>query len=251
MFETSLGHAGEHLGDILKLRPPELPPPLTMSDALSSNGVTRLPVRPAFCNAHSRRNFFDIKSRHPEEIDWLLETYACIWKAEDAVKKDNLNPQQRLAYHQQHSLPAMQTIREWAVNALEKEDFEEYSALGKAIQYFLKHYDRLILFCVEPGALIDNNRMEEKLKLVIRGRKTAHFYKTVNGAGVSNVLTSLIATAYGADENVYDYLIALQRHQQRIKENPRAWLPWNYKKTLENIEVSSKNSVSDMTEKPD
>jgi transposase len=242
LFETSLGHAGEHLNSILKLRPSGLPPPLTMSDALSSNSVTALAVKSAFCNSHARRNFFDIKSRHPAEIDWVLETYAGIWEAEDIIKEENLNPDQRLAYHQQHSLPAMQSIRDWAANKLEKEDFEEYSALGKAIHYFLKHYEKLILFCVEPGALIDNNRMEEKLKILIRGRKMAHFYKTVNGASVANVLISLVATAYGADENVYDYLVALQRHKQHIKEDPRTWLPWNYKKTLDTIDATSKNS---------
>lgn len=241
LFETSLGHAGEHLGSILNLRPTGLPPPLTMSDALSSNSVTTLAVKAAFCNSHARRNFFDIKSRHPAEIDWVLETYACIWKAEDAVKEENLDPNQRLAYHQQHSLPVMQAIRDWAANKVEEDDFEEYSALGKAIHYFLRHYDKLILFCVEPNALIDNNRMEEKLKIVIRGRKTAHFYKTVNGAGVANVLISLIATAYGADENVYDYLVALQKYKQRVKEESWVWLPWNYKKTLNTIETTSKN----------
>lgn len=242
LFETSLGHAGEHLASILKLRPAELPPPLTMSDALSSNGVITLATNAAFCNAHARRNFFDIKSNHPDEINWVLETYARIWTAEDEVKEDNLNSTQRLAYHQEHSLPAMKAIREWAENKLAAEDFEEYSALGKAICYFLKHYDKLILFCIEPGALIDNNRMEEKLKIIIRGRKTSHFYKTVNGAGVANVLVSLIATAYNADENVYDYLVALQRHQQHVKEKPEAWLPWSYKKTLSEIEVVAKNN---------
>jgi transposase len=245
LFETSLGHAGEHLDSILKLRPPGLPPPLTMSDALSSNSVIALAVKAAFCNAHARRNFFDIKSRHPDEIDWVLETYARIWKAEDAVQEENLNPNQRLAYHQQHSLPAMQAIRDWAANKLDEEDFEEYSALGKAVHYFLRHYDKLVLFCVEPGALIDNNRMEEKLKILIRGRKMAHFYKTVNGASVANVLISLIATAYNADENVYDYLVALQRHKQRVKDEPRVWLPWNYKETLNTIEIASQNRGDD------
>jgi transposase len=232
LFETSLGHAGEHLDSILKLRPASLPPPLTMSDALSSNSVIALAVKAAFCNSHARRNFFDIKSHHPAEIDWVLETYARIWKAEDVVKERNLNPDQRLAYHQEHSLPAMQAIRDWAASKLNEDAFEEYSALGKAIHYFLRHYEKLTLFCIESGALIDNNRMEEKLKILIRGRKMAHFYKTVNGAGVANVLISLIATAYEADENVYDYLVALQRHKQSVKENPEAWLPWNYKMTL-------------------
>lgn len=241
LFETSLGHAGEHLGSILKFRPLGLDPPLTMSDALSSNSVIALAVKAASCNSHARRNFFDIKSRHPAEIDWVLETYARIWKSEDDVKEKNLNPDQRLAYHQQHSLPAMQAIRDWAAKKKEEEDFEEYSALGKAIHYFLRHYDKLILFCIEPGALIDNNRMEEKLKILIRGRKMAHFYKTVNGAGVANVLISLIATAYDADENVYDYLIAIQKHKQHVKEEPNAWLPWNYKKTLDSVKIMSKN----------
>jgi len=242
LFETSLGHAGEHLDSILKLRPPELALPLTMSDALSSNSVIALAVKSAFCNAHARRNFFDIKSRYPAEIDWVLETYARIWKAEDTVKEENLNPNQRLGYHQQYSLPAMQAIRAWAEKKIEGEDFEEYSAFCKAIQYFLKHYDKLILFCIEPNALIDNNRMEEKLKILIRGRKMSHFYKTINGAGVANVLISLIATAYNADENVYDYLLALQKYKQRVKEDPGAWLPWHYKKTLNTIiETASKN----------
>ena len=83
--------------------------------------------------------------------------------------------------------------------------------------------------------MIDNNRMEEKIKIPIRGRKTAHFYKTAIGAQVANVLISLIATADGAGINVYDYLIALQQNQARVKENPINWLPWNYKKFLQEL----------------
>jgi hypothetical protein len=53
--------------------------------------------------------------------------------------------------------------------------------------------------------------MEEKLKIVIRGRKSAHFYKTIKGAHVANVLISLIATTDQAHKNVFDYLQELQR----------------------------------------
>jgi len=240
LFETSLGHAGEHLDSILKLRPSGLPPPLTMNDALSSNSVTAVPVKAGACNAHARRYFFDIKSRHPADIDWLLENYALIWQAETVVKEENMDPDKRLSYHKEHSLPVMESIRCWAEGKLVEEEFEEHSAFGKAIGYFLKHYDKLILFCVEPGALIDNNQMEEKLKIVIRGRKTSHFYKTVNGAGVANVLISLIATAYTANENVYDYLLALQRNQEHVKNHPQEWLPWVYKKTLSSIHINLK-----------
>jgi len=27
---------------------------------------------------------------------------------------------------------------------------------------------------------------------------------------------------------VFDYFNAVQRHHQAVKENPAAWMPWNY-----------------------
>ena len=237
LFETSLGHAGEHLDSILQNRPNNLPAPKIMSDALSSNKVTKTRVIISYCNAHSRRQFYDLEKLYPEEIGWVLDTYGKIWEHEAIIKDKKMSDEKRLAYHQEHSLPAMTSIREWAVKKMESEDFEEYSALGKAIKYFHKYYDGLIMFCVVLGAPIDNNRMEEKLKIVIRGRKTAHFYKTVNGAGVANVIISLIATAAQADVNSYDYLVALQKNRSKVKENPKDWLPWNYEKTLSEANI--------------
>ena len=114
----------------------------------------------------------------------------------------------------------MEAIKEWALKRKQSKTFEQHAALGKAINYFLRHYDRLILFCVEPGALVDNNPMEEKLKIVIRGRKTAHFYKTAVGAGVANVLISILATAHSPEVNVYNSLLALQQNQEAVRENP-------------------------------
>ncbi len=106
---------------------------------------------------------------------------------------------------------------------------------GKAIKYLVRHYEKLTQFCRVAGALIDNNRMEETLKLMIRNRKTAHFFKTVNGAGVANVLTSIIATAMRAKVNLFEYLTILQRHQAEVASDPKAWLPWDYQNTLQKI----------------
>lgn len=240
LFETSLGHAGEHLNGILKNRTPGLSPPLTMSDALSSNHVTQCEVKKAYCNAHARRQFVDIEHLYPKDVEWVLNTYALIWEADDAAKEKSMNNQERLAYHKEQSLPAMEKIKTWAEEKQASEDFEEHGGLGKAIKYFLKHYDHLILFCIEPGALIDNNRMEEKLKIIIRGRKTAHFYKTAVGADVANVLISLIATAYGARENIYEYLTTLQKNKEYVKASPADWLPWTYRNTIERVVEESK-----------
>jgi transposase len=248
LFDTSLGHAGEHLDAILLKRNGSLPLPLIMCDALSSNTITKAAVKYCYCNAHARRQFYDLEKLYPNDIIWLLDQYGMIWKHDAQAKDEDMNDLQRLTYHQEHSLPAMKKIHNWASKRQASEAFEEHSALGKAINYFLKHYKRLIMFCVEAGALIDNNRMEEKLKIVIRGRKTSHFYKTATGADVANVLVSLIATTDQARENVFDYLQVLQKNQQHVKASPSSWLPWAYRdslKVLEETEQSGKKSPLD------
>jgi transposase len=242
LFETSLGHSGEHLDDILRRRDPSLLSPLIMSDALSSNSPTVLPVRHGYCNAHCRRLFYDLKSQSPTEIEWLLDTYGIIWKNDNEASDKNLNAQARLAFHKEKSLPVMEELQSWATEKSKASNFEANSPMGKAIKYLLRHFDKLSLFCHEPGALLDNNRMEEKLKIVIRGRKTSHFYKTAIGAGIANVLISIIATTISAGINIFHYLCALQQHHPVVKAEPSLWLPWNYEEQLKST-TESKDEV--------
>ncbi len=77
-----------------------------------------------------------------------------------------------------------------------------------------------------------NNIVEQALKIPIRGRKAAMFYKTEHGATISSILTSLIQTAALSGENPYEYLVALQDYKSWVFKEPEAWLPWNYRQTL-------------------
>lgn len=236
LFETSLGHAGEFIDSLLKNRDKAFPMPIVMSDALSSNTPSIMRVHQAYCNAHCRREFFDLQSLKPESVDWLLEHYGKIWENEAVIKEKRLNGEERRIYHQEYSQPVMEEIRAWAVSQQEEETFEEHSGFGKAINYLLRHFDKLTCFYQLPSVPLDNNRMEETLKIIIRSRKTCHFFKTVNGAGVANVLTSLIGTGMRANINLFDYLTALQRHAEAVRHNPKAWLPWNYLDAIAAIE---------------
>jgi hypothetical protein len=62
-----------------------------------------------------------------------------------------------------------------------------------------------------------------------RYRKIAYFYKTLAGAGVADVITSLIATSSQAGINVFDYFNAVQRNGAAVRASPENWLPWNYR----------------------
>ena len=109
---------------------------------------------------------------------------------------------------------------------------EPNSALGKAISYLLRHWEKLTLFLRVAGAPLDNNVCERALKKAIRHRRNSLFYKTPHGAHVGDMFMSLIATCELCAANPFDYLTELDRHAARAASNPAAWMPWNYRGTL-------------------
>ena len=239
LFQTNIGHAGEWIDQILKDRPPDAPMPIVMCDALSRNFPRHVEFEKTLCNSHARREFVEVFEHFPEDVAWVLEHYALIWQHETHCQEQKLTPVQRLAYHQAHSLPVMERLREWGQQQLDSAAVEANSGLGKAIGYYVRHYEGLTAFCRIESAQIDNNRMEQALKLVIRNRKNALFFKTQAGAAIADVLLSLIATAAQAKINVLEYLIVLQRHAQAVKQNPQQWLPWNYQNTLQALQIAA------------
>lgn len=228
LYETNVGHAGEFLDDILKNRSPDLPMPVVMSDALSSNKATVIKTIETLCNSHARRMFYDIQSHFPEEVEHVLEQYSLIWQHDTRAIEQELSPKARLAWHRERSLPVMAKLRNWGNKHIEDNTVEQNSALGKAIAYFDKHYDGLTGFCQHEGAQLDNNEMETALKLPVRNRKNAGSFRTGSGAAVGDVVTSLIATSKDAGANPVDYFNVLQRNANDVKANPEKYLPWNY-----------------------
>jgi len=229
LFETNIGYAGEFIDSILKQRD-QSKPPLIMSDALTSNRPTVVLSRQSLCNSHGRRQFFEVLSHFTDEGEEVLCLYGQIWVLDDEAAEQALKPVKRLAFHQKHSLPIMQRIKRWGEAHLQNETVEENSGLGKAHRYFNKHYEGLTSFCRMKDAQLDHHLMEAQLKLVVRDRKNAMFHKTLSGAAIGDVITSMIATASQANINVFDYFNWLQRENERVIADPEYYLPWDFQK---------------------
>src|SRR5262245_38386205 len=65
-------------------------------------------------------------------------------------------------------------------------------------------------------------------------RKNSLFYQTQNGARVGDIFMSLIHTCQLCGADPFDYLTVIQRHSTELSANPREWMPWNYRKPVEN-----------------
>jgi transposase len=236
LFFTGRQHAGENLAVILAKRSDALEPPIQMCDALARN-LPKMPrtleVIVSHCLAHSRRRFVEVMPNFPDACRHVLEALGKVYHHDALARKQELSPQDRLVYHQQHSAPVMDQLKHWLTAQLEEKRVEPNSGLGGAIGYLLKYWERLTLFLRQPGAPLDNNLCERGLKRAILHRKNSLFYKTENGAEVGDLLMSLIHTAELCGANPFDYLTQLQRHADALKENPSAWMPWNYLQTLD------------------
>jgi len=233
VFFSGRRHAGENLQEVLAHRDPALPTPIQMSDGLSRNQPASAPTLQANCNAHGRREFVEVAHAFPEPCAYVLETFQTLYQHEAQTRAQAMNPQRRLTYHQEHSGPLMENLHQWLQRQMDSQQVEPNSDLGGAIQYLLKRWDRLTLFLRHPGVPIDNNAVERALKLAIRHRNNSLFYKTENGAHVGDLFMSLIHTCRLCGANPFDYLCALRRYAERIRLDASAWMPWNYKTTVE------------------
>src|SRR6202040_196972 len=79
LYCTGHKHAGENLNDLLKLRDPNLPPPIQMCDALSRNVPKDFATIMGNCMTHARRNYVDVEPNFPQECHFVLECFRQVY----------------------------------------------------------------------------------------------------------------------------------------------------------------------------
>ena len=109
LYASGRRHAGENMDQLLNQRTVQASKVIHMADA--SSMAPRSPLRiTAKCMVHARRYFIEAEPAFPEHCDRVLEDIAAIYRNDDTRGMD---PDERLAYHQQHSRPIMDALYKW------------------------------------------------------------------------------------------------------------------------------------------
>jgi len=244
LFTSGPQHAGENMRDLLEQRDNALPAPVLMSDALSHNTPKVSPdleLLLSNCLTHGRRQFVEMLDAFPDECRYVIEQLGQVYSNDAQAREQKLDTQARLILHQERSRPVMDALKKWMEAQLEEKKTEPNSGLGKAIRYFLKRWDRLTLFLRHPGAPLDNNVAERALKKAVLHRKNSLFYKTLHGAQVGDLFMSIIHTCELNGVNSFQYMTELQRHAEKVRDNPQGWLPWNFHTQLARPPTEERN----------
>lgn len=167
----------------------------------------------------------------------MPETLGELYSYDAQAEEQGLSPEERLRFHQEHSEPAMEKLHAWLQVQFDERKVEPNSGLGTATTYLLRHWNRLTIFLRQAGAPLGSNLVERALKKAILHRKNSLFYKTENGAEVGDLFMSLIYTCELNSANAFDYLTKLQKHSAELAKHPAAWMPWNYRETLQRTSV--------------
>ncbi len=228
LFFTGDKHAGENLDQLLQRRAAGLDQPLQMCDGLSRNHSKEFETILCNCLLHGRRGFVEVVEDFPEECRFVVKSLRDVYRVDAQAKEQKLSDADRLALHQEHSRPVMDTLHAWMNEQFQQRKVEPNSGLGEAIKYMLKRWEPLTRFLEVAGAPLDNNLSERALKMAVLHRRNSMSYKTLNGARVGDLYMSLIHTCQLNRVNPFGYLMAMQRHGQEVLKNVNRWLPWNF-----------------------
>lgn len=157
------------------------------------------------CMTHARRKFAAIvkTTKKTGAAHYAVAIIAKLYRIEDEIKTQSLDFDDIRNYRQQYAKPILTEFKIWL--AQKQKQAPPQGTLGRAIYYFVEHWDELVIY-LEHGFLdIDNNFTEQRVKPFTIGRKNWLFMGNERGGEAAATFFSLIESAKANGLNTYAY----------------------------------------------
>lgn len=176
--------------------------------------LAELSIAHAGCWAHVRRKFVEVvqavekarkgKERKGTSADEAVLKIRCLYEIERRAEQHKLNGADLVDFRREHALPLLEEFRHWLDARVGSTPPQ--GLLGKAMNYMLKQWPRLILYVQDPHVGLDNNAAENAIRPFAVGRKNWLFAGSPAGAQSSATLYSVVETAKANGLEPYRYL---------------------------------------------
>lgn len=157
-----------------------------------------------YCMAHARRYFFDSLSNDAVRAGHALTAIRKLYDIEAYCKERQLTIDHIREKRQTEAVPILSELGKWM-----KEQYIQVlpkSAIGMALGYSIKRWEKLSLYTTDGKLQIDNNCVERSVRPVAIGRKNFLFCGSHEAAKRTALLYSLLVTCKLNDVNPYDWL---------------------------------------------
>ncbi len=179
------------------------------------------------CFAHARRYFSDALPNDAVRAEWMLLRIQKLYEVERKARESGYTHDERYHIRQAEALPVLTEIKEWLDT--ERQKVVPKSAIGKAVAYMIKYWQRLNVYTTVGMLEIDNNPVENAIRPVALGRKNYLFAGSHDGARRAAIIYSLVVTAqlHGLEpfEYMRDVIARLPEHPQKQLDEllPQNW----------------------------
>ena len=163
-------------------------------------------IKHVCCMAHARRYFEQALSNDKEKAQYMLERIQQLYLAEQWLRDKKADAVQRL-YQREACIEMLKEIKIFIDKAIY--EVSPKSAIGKALAYMLKRWDKLCAYTKEGRLEIDNNLIENKIRPIALGRKNYLFAGSHDAAKRMATIYSIMGTCKANEINPYEYLIWL------------------------------------------
>lgn len=143
-------------------------------------------IKNVYCNAHARRKFKEAEGRFPKEAQYYIKIYKKIYRLNKMTKRWPQKTQRLRSLMK----PLFEQMKNEAIEMYG--GFSNKSSIGKAMNYFLKNYNELVLFLENSLLPVDNNSQESLLRNPVIGRKTWLGTHSKRGSETNAILFSLV-----------------------------------------------------------
>ena len=161
------------------------------------------------CFAHARRNFVKVidargKGGKTGSAEVALGYIRKLYRIEEAARSSNLSSVEVQQFREDRAKPVLAEFKAWL--EMRKDKTPPKGLLGKAIDYTLSRWSKLVRYLENGHITPDNNAAENAIRPFVVGRKNWLFAGSPSGADAAATLYSLIETAKACGLDAYQYL---------------------------------------------
>ena len=164
------------------------------------------------CWAHARRKFEEALKTDKQTADVAMVLIQELYNVERQAREEQLSPNQRKELKLEKSLPVYNLLGKFIASNLQKT--LPKSVIGKALKYSFDRWTELGVYINNGAIEIDNNLVENALRLVAIGRKNWMFAGTHESAQRLAIM--------------YTFMSDCKKHNL----NPEQWLSYVLEKIL-------------------
>lgn len=186
------------------------------------------------CNVHARRYFADaLKATGSKTAKEAIKIYECIFTAEKKLRnlfrENKISEDDFLRLRKEKVKPLFEKFYGWLSEKQQASAILNSSKTSEAINYCLKHWEKLTNYLDYSFLTPDTNAAERAVKPFVMARKNFLFSGSGIGAKSTCFIFTLIETAKANNINPQDYLRCLfeKAPYAQTEQDWQKLLPWN------------------------